>query len=76
MDAIYATDDYPRAGCRISIDVQKDGYFMSVFSPCGTIMEGYATVETPRAIGRMVEEWASGLVPRINGRLDHSPVKS
>ena len=74
MDAIYSNDDYPRQGCVLSIDVQKDGYALRVFSPCGQIMECYAVVKTPRAIGRMVEEWASGLVPRIHGRLDDSPV--
>lgn len=74
MDAIYATDDYPREGCTLTVDIRNGGYVLRVFSPCGKMMEGYASVNTPRAIGRMVEEWASGLVPRIHGRLDDSPV--
>lgn len=74
MDAIYSTDEYPRKGCVLTVDVTKGGYVLRVFSPCGQIMEGYATVKTPRAIGRMVEEWCSGMVPRINARLDDSPV--
>jgi hypothetical protein len=76
LDPIYATDEYPREACTVSIDVQKDGYHMSVFAPNGKHLEGYALVKTPRAVSRMLEEWACGYAPRINSRLDHSPDKS
>lgn len=69
-DPIYFTDDYPRAGCGVSIDVMDDGYSLRISAPDGHPMEVYAKVKTPRAIGRMVEEWCSGLPPRLHDRLD------
>jgi hypothetical protein len=69
-DPIYATDAYPREGCTVSIDVQKDGFRMQTFAPGGKLMEGYARAKTPRAMARMLEEWLSGFVPRISDRLD------
>jgi hypothetical protein len=71
MDPIYHTDSYPREGCIVSIDVQKDGYALRISSPTGEPMEFYGKVRTPRAIGRLVEEWCAGFVPRRVDRLDH-----
>ena len=68
--SIYTTDDYPRDGCTLSVDVQLGGYGLSVFAPNGAPMERYALVKTPRAIARMVEEWCNGHKPRLRDRLD------
>lgn len=70
MDPIYHTDNYPREGCIVSIDVQKDGYTLRISAPTGEPMEFYGKVLTPRAIGRMVEEWCAGFAPRRVDRLD------
>lgn len=70
MNDIYYTDDYPRAGCRLEIVVGDGAYGLRVFSPDGRLLESYARVSSPRAIARMVEEWARGFAPKINGRLD------
>jgi hypothetical protein len=72
-DPIYFTDDYPRTGCVVSIDVQADGYAMRIAAPGGKVIESYAKVKTPRAIGRVVEEWCAGMKPRLRDPLDQSP---
>lgn len=73
MDAIYTTDDYPRAKCSLGIDVQSDGYVLGVYEPSGKRIEGYAKATTPRQLARMVEEWLSGYPPKLHQRLDQSP---
>lgn len=75
MDPIYHTDHYPREGCIVSIDVQKDRYVLGIKAPTGEPMEFYSA-KTPRAIGRMVDEWCSGFAPRGVDRLDQSPCGS
>ena len=75
-DPVYGGDDYPRAGCVASVGVHKDGYVLRIYDPTGRLLETYVPAETPRAAARMLEEWLGGYVPRICGRLDHSPVKS
>ncbi|THF61419.1 hypothetical protein E6C76_20270 [Pseudothauera nasutitermitis] len=69
----YSGDDYPRTGCRIGIDVQADGYRMTVFALDGRVLESYAKAASARAIGRMVEEWCAGFAPRLKASLDVSP---
>lgn len=76
VDPVYGGDDYPRQGCIAAIDVQKDGYLLRVYAPDGRLLEIYMVVNTPRAAARMLEEWLGGYVPRIRGRLDHSPRKA
>jgi hypothetical protein len=66
--------NYPREGCQLVIEVTPEGYHLAVFSPEGKKLEGYAPVKTPRAIGRMVEEWGSGYAPHLAHRLDQPPV--
>lgn len=68
--AVYCTDDYPREGCIVTIDVQRNGYGLRIAAPNGAPMECYAFVRTPRAIGRMLEEWCGGRKPRLHDRLD------
>lgn len=66
----YAGDDYDRAGCVAMVEVTQHGYRLAIFAPNGAPMESYACVKSPRAIGRMVEEWCAGFVPRTCARLD------
>jgi len=56
----YSGDDYPRAGCRLVIDVARDGYALSVYSPAGRKLEHYRPAQTAGEIARMVERWAGG----------------
>jgi hypothetical protein len=70
VDPVYGGDDYPRLGCKVGIDVQKDGYQMQVFDPAGRLLESYTYAETPRAMARMLEEWLNGYAPRLRDRLD------
>lgn len=72
----YTGDAYPREGCIVSIDVTKYGYGLRIAAPNGAPMEVYAYAKTPRAIGRMVEEWCAGFVRRIRGRFDQPPESS
>ena len=67
---VYCTDDYPREGCIVSIDVQKNGYGLRIAAPNGAFMECYALVKTPKAIGRMVAEWCAGRSPRLHDPSD------
>lgn len=72
IDPIYFTDDYPRQGCIVAVDVQENGYALTVRAPNGALLETYAVVKTPRAVARMVEEWCAGFAPRLRDRLDQS----
>jgi len=72
--APYYTDNYPRQGCVVSIDVQAHGYRVCIAAPNGAPMESYALVKTPRAIARMLEEWCLGHKPRLHDRLDGDQV--
>ena len=71
MDAIYYTDNYPREGCVIGIDVQASGYALSIVAPGGKVIETYVA-KTPRQLARMIEEWCCGFSPRSAAPLDQS----
>lgn len=63
FDPIYYTDGYPRDGCRLEIEVNEDRCALSVRAPNGRALEAYLP---PRGeVGRYVQEWLSGIVPRI-----------
>lgn len=68
MDNIYYGDDYPRAGCILTIDVQATRCALSVFAPgMEKKIESYAAV--PHAeIGRMVGEWLAGNPPTLKAQ--------
>lgn len=63
IDPIYYTDDYPRIGCIIGIDVQAEGYSLCVTAPGGKRIETYALVKTLDDTFRMITEWCEGKVP-------------
>lgn len=69
MDPIYFTDNYPREGCTLAVNVQANRYVLSVLAPGGKVIETYAA-KTPRQLARMIEEWCAGWAPRLNSRLD------
>lgn len=58
----YCGDDYPREGCSLAVDVQASGYVLRVYAPNGAPMESYFP-RSPKALGRMIDEWASGKKP-------------
>lgn len=63
IDPIYFTDEYPRTGCKLEIVVNEERCSMRVFAPQGRILESY---RPPRnEIGRWLQEWVNGLVPRL-----------
>ena len=68
MDNIYYSDDYPRDGCILTIDVQATHCSLSVFMPrMEKRIERYASV--PHAeIGRMVGEWLAGKPPTLKAQ--------
>ncbi len=68
-DPVYYTDDYPRTGCAIGIDVQAHGYAFSITEPGGKVIETYHA-KNERALSRMIEEWCRGFAPRSVDRLD------
>jgi hypothetical protein len=63
IDPIYFTDDYPRVGCSLVVVVGEDGCSMRALAPNGRTLESY---RPPKAeIGRYVQEWVAGIVPRF-----------
>ena len=66
---VYYTDNYPRVGCVIGIDVQASGYAFSITAPGGKAIE-FNHAKNERALCRMIEEWCRGFVPRSINRLD------
>lgn len=69
----YYSDEYPREGCRLEIDVRNGCYWMSVYPPGREkAIERYAGVETPDGIGRMVREWCAGKAPVLRRKSDYS----
>lgn len=72
-DPVYFTDTYPRAGCALKVVVTESGFAIETYAPNGRMLEAGPCVMTPRAIGRVVEEWCAGYAPRGFDRLDHSP---
>ena len=65
LPSIYATDDYPREGCKLVIKITKRGYSMTVRGPGGRPLEGYGAT-MPRQLGRIIAEWCEGKAPRRN----------
>lgn len=70
-DPVYFTDDYPRTGCYLAVDVLATGYTLSVFEPSRKLIETYGA-KTARQLAVMIEEWASGIKPRGNAPLDQA----
>lgn len=64
--AIYFTDDYPRQGCRLTVDVLRNGYNLQVLAPSGRFLESYPA-RTPHELACMVEDWCNGAAPRLIG---------
>lgn len=67
---IYCTDDYPREGCTLKIDIKRIcgsvHYTLRVYAPYGGFsIEGYGTTN-PVALGRMVREWCEGRAPKLH----------
>lgn len=63
---IYATDDFPRDGCKIVIDVLASGYGVKLFSPGGPSfpIETYSC-RTGESLSALVNCLATGTpVPR------------
>lgn len=60
----YCGDDYDRTGCCAEIKVLASGYQLTIFAPNGAWMECYGPAKSPRAVARMLREWAEGKVPR------------
>lgn len=69
----YCGDEYDRMGCRAVIEVLASGYQLTIFAPNGAWMEGYRSVKSPRAVSRMLREWAEGKVPRLSAPEDQDP---
>lgn len=63
IDPVYFTDEYPREGCGLSIVVGIDGCSMTVHAPNGRAIESY--LPSSEEVGRYVQEWVSGMVPRL-----------
>lgn len=70
-DPIYFSDDYPRAGCRLVVDVQDDRYVLGVIEPGGKQIETYGP-KTAQQLARMIKEWCSGSAPRLFAMQDQS----
>lgn len=66
----YTGDNYPRDGCTATVEVSRYGYQLSIFAPSGARMESYRSVKSPRAVARMLREWAEGKVPRLTAPED------
>lgn len=68
-DPVYFTDDYPREGCRLVVEVLRGRYALGVIDPSGKQIESYGP-KTARQLARMVEEWCGGFAPRASSPLD------
>lgn len=67
LDPIYYTDEYPREGCVLTINIlAKDRAHLVVSAPNGKHLESYASVPYAE-MPRMVAEWLSGKAPKLFG---------
>lgn len=68
LDPIYYTDEYPREGCVLTINLlANDRVHLVVSAPNGKHLESYAAfpyAETPRVLA----EWLSGKAPNTVSR--------
>lgn len=72
----YSGDDYPREGCVVAVDVQRNGFQMKVFDPSGRILETYRSVSTAACVARMLEEWCAGKIPGLSAPQSQSASRS
>ena len=61
---LYYTDDYPREGCFIGIDVQEKGFAVAIRPPKEIIPDGPPVeiycASTIEALHRVIDDWLSG----------------
>lgn len=65
LHPIYYTDEYPREGCSIGIDVATSGICLRVYAPNGRQLEAYAP-KSADAAAAIVLAWLRGEVPPRN----------
>lgn len=61
-DPIYFTDEYPREGCKIEIEIKEERCSLRIRAPNGRMLECYLPSRTE--VGRYIQEWLAGKVPR------------
>lgn len=71
MPQCYYRDDYPREGCMIVLTIEKDRVLFTAYAPNGKTLECGPTLPRDQA-GRAVDEWLSGIAPRVRP-LDRHP---